>query len=364
MKKKSLFVAALAALTMATSCSQDEQQSVNTGRAISFNAALDVTRGADMVTKNLEDNGFWAVALGNKDGGDDIYFNEKFTKEGTSWVSKDKHFWPEYDLKFYAHAPEAATNGFTADKKNITGFTVNKDITKQIDLVAGYAVGNKTNNSTKGVELSLSHALSKISLKVKGTNTAYKCVIKSASIGNLSNTGEFNIETAEWTKQGGKDVYTQSWVGSPITIDGLQGTKDLTIDGGLKLMPQNITAWNFKKDKITSTMDGTYICMYIVLTTKAGAAVFEGNTYVPVPALAWTANKHYIYTVDFTDGFGYRGGVDKPSEPTNPNPPIDPGTDPDKPVIDTKNPIKFINVQVKEWNNQQQSDISGKTEDK
>ena len=101
--------------------------------------------------------------------------------------------------------------------------------------------------------------------------------------------------------------------------------------------------------------------MYIVLTKATGAAVFEGNAYVPVPNATWAANKHYIYTVDFTDGFGYRGGVDKPTDPTDPNPPVKPGTDPDQPVIDTKNPIKFINVEVKNWE-EQETDISGKTD--
>ena len=360
MKKKSLFLAALAALTMATSCSQDEQQSVNRGHAISFNAALDVTRVTDLTTEGLKTSGFWATAVNDTHG--TLFENQQFKFVDPVWVSDDKYFWQDYDLKFYAYAPEAKANGFSVDKANLTGFTVKKAVADQIDLVSGHAIG-KAADAAKGVEMKLTHALSKITLNVKGTNKAYKCVIKSVSIGNLKNMGNFNIENSSWSNQNGKDVYTYL-LDQDVIVDGTQNTVELTPTGGFKLLPQDITAWNFKTDKISADMNGTYICMYIVLTSQGGSEQFKGNTYLPVPNLTWAPNKNYIYTVDFTNGFGYKGGVTDPGDPSKPNPDPKPGVDPDDPVLDTKNPIKFIDVKVTDWEDATQPDISGKTEDK
>lgn len=332
MKKKGLFFVALAALTMATSCSHDEQQSVNNGRAISFNAALDVTRANDFDTDNLD--AFWATAIGNSG----TYFAEKFTKQGSSWESARKYFWPDYELKFYAYAPEAKSNGFTvANNTTIKDFTVKDKATNQVDLIVGYASGDKTTYPDGGVPLTLTHALSKVKLQVKGTNTGYKCVIKNVFFGNLQNSGAFDIAKKEWSNQTGKASYKQT-LANTITVDGTQNTKVLTVDGSFKLLPQSLVEWDRNSEEIAKTTS-PYIGMLVKITTVAGASVHDGPIYVPVKAKTWEPNTEYTYTIDFSDGFGY--------------------SEKGKPIIDSSKPIRFVNVEVSKWTEETVDDIKG-----
>ena len=363
MKKKSLFLAALAALTMATSCSQDEQQSVNKGHAISFNAALDVTRGLDVTTGTLDD--FWVNAANEKDM-DVVHFrNLQFTKlskkDVNKWVSASPKYWPDYKVKFHAYAPEATKNGFTVDKGRINAFTVKEKVGDQVDLIAGFVSGSKQTCEKDGVTgLELSHALSKIVFKAKGKNDQYRCEIHGIGIGNVHNKGNYDIERNEWTISQNSNVNYYHKLDKPIVIDEADGVAELTPDGGFKLIPQEITPWK-KKHGIHQKLKEAFLYMYVVLTKNEDkTTAFRGFAYIPMPDTSWEVNKEYTYTIDLSKGWGFKGGIKQPDNPDatgpdapNPDKPAVPdkegGEKPDIPVVVTGKPIEFVNVSVKDW---------------
>lgn len=371
MKKKSLFLAALAALTMATSCSQDEQQSVNKGHPISFNAALDVTRVDDVTTKTLEN--FWVNAINEKSPDTVLFRNLQFSKksEEDRWVSKDSKFWPEYKVKFYAYAPEAAKNGFTVDKGRIHDFTVNDSVGKQVDLITGSVSGSKQDNAKTGVaKLELSHALSKIVFKAKGKNDQYRCEIQGIGIGNVHDKGSYDIESKQWSITQNNHNYFYHKFEKPIVIDKADSVANLTPRGGFKLIPQTITPWDKKTQKISKGLEATFICMFVVVK-EGDKTTFRGFAYIPMPKISWVANKEYVYTIDLSKGLGVRGGIKQPDNPDDttgpdaPNPdkpvPDKPGPDrPDRPVVLISDPISFVSVTVSDWENTNE-EVSGET---
>lgn len=375
MKKKNFFLAAMAVLTMATSCSQDEQQSVNKGHAISFNAALDVTRGNDMTTKKLDD--FWVNAANEKDLTDVLFRNLQFTKiskDENRWVSTPPKYWPTNKVvKFYAYAPEAAKNGFSIDRDNmgkINDFTVKEKVDDQIDLIAGSTSGNETANATSGVtNLLLHHALSKITFKVKGKPNGYSCKIERIGLGNVQNSGAYKIDKKTWEIKQTDEVVNYFHKVNTLITKASDEAKELGPDGGLKLLPQTLTPWDKKKEAIHQKLKQAFIYMYVTATdsTDNNKVIFKGFAYLPIPNIAWEANKEYIYTIDLSKGVGYGGGI-KPWDPKDPDPdpdkpvPVDPGTaKPDQPVLTTKHPIIFVDVSVSEWTdkkNQQSISVS------
>ena len=385
MKKKSLFLAALAALTMATSCSQDEQQSVNKGHAIRFNAVLDVTRGADMTTGALEK--FWVNAV-DAEAKEEIFSNLAFIKTDRYWASEQKKCWPGKveKINFYAYSPEVtAGDKIKVAGSKISNFTVKGAPADQIDLVTGYALGDRKAHEKTGImSLPFTHALSKITFSVKGCHEVFKCKIYGIGIGNVKDQGDYdmaptdkdqNILTGKWERQDGNASYFYDFSKKEVIItDNNADPESISPVGGFKLLPQALTPWT-KKDGISKKLKETFIYMKIVITKsdEDNKVVFDGYAYIPIPNKAWEPNKEYAYTIDLSKGWGYRGGVESGGEEGDKEGgkgpiPDSPGTgDPNKPIIDLNDHlIKFAEVSISEWhsdeNPQKVVEVSGETE--
>ena len=327
MKKKSLFLAALAVLAMATSCSKDEQQAVSENYAISFNPALDVTRGTDINLGNLRE--FFVTAT--RQTTQNVEFSDvKFIKDGTSWVSTPKQKWTTDDeMDFYAYTPYL--NGITVDKSIIKDFKVEQGVSSQIDLVTGHASGSKQKNGSSGISLPLTHALSKISIQVKGGNKDYTFVVGAAGISNLYNVGTYDIAKNEWSNyHSSLKLYGAKITPSPITVNDKDDIQKITSPDGLKLIPQKMDAWDAKTG-INQTGKFAYVWISIrAIKNKDKSVIHDGPAYLPIPAVDWKPNKEYVYTIDLSKGCGY---TDKP-----------------KPIIeDDDEYIKFVDVTVKDW---------------
>lgn len=328
MKKKSLFLAALAVLAMATSCSKDEQQAVNENYAISFNPALDVTRVADINSGNLKE--FFVTAV--HQATQDVYFPDvKFTKDkdGASWMSNPKQKWANDELDFYAYTPYL--NGITVDKSIIKDFKAEQRVSSQIDLVTGHASGSKQKNGSSGISLPLTHALSKISIQVKGGNKDYTFVVGAAGISNLYNVGTYDIAKNEWSNyHSSLMLYGAKITPSPITVNDKDDIQKITPPDGLKLIPQKMDAWDAKTG-INQTGKFAYVWISIrAIKNKDKSVIHDGAAYLPIPAVDWKPNKEYVYTIDLSKGCGY---TKKP-----------------EPIIKNDDEyIKFVDVTVKDW---------------
>lgn len=185
-KKFVMGIAAMAALTL-VSCSSDDLDSFSDNssknEAISFDGylgrsavAVNGTRGSVLdkpALQKLTDGAFGVFGNYSKEGatdgyGENLFKNQKVTYSDPNWTYSPYKYWlPEGHIDFLAYAPyDAKYNGNTAltDKSKI-GFTVDKDIAKQKDLLWANAAGKK--QSDKTVTFTFNHALSRLGYTVK-----------------------------------------------------------------------------------------------------------------------------------------------------------------------------------------------------
>lgn len=342
MKKQIMFMA-MAAMLIA-SCSSDDVVSTNTGRAIDFRTSVG-TRGAETTTANIDK--FWVTAI---DGAGANYFSkQEYKKEGEFFTSKPLYYWPVGTLNFFAYSPSETDLGATVtinkDTKTLADFSPAAKIADQKDFVTATASGTRVDNETKGVKLTFAHQLSQIEIKAKNTNTGYIYKVVGVRIGKPVSKGTFTFSTNTWSlTTTEKANYAVEYTTDPRT---LTADTDTTMMGAANdnamLLPQQLTAWDFKTDQ-TNTKNGAYIALKIQITTKDGARVYPAKGDYDWAAVAintnWEAGKKYVYTLDFSNG---AGKVD-PEKPK----PVDP-TDPFKPGEDILGkPIKFT-VTVTPW---------------
>ena len=185
-KKFFMGIAAMAALTL-VSCSSDDLDSLSDNssknEAISFDGylgrsavAVNGTRGSvldkDALQKLPETAGAFGV-FGNysKEGategyGQNLFKNQKVFYSNSEWTYTPYKYWlPEGHIDFLAYAPYDATKTALTDSKSKIGFTVDKEIAKQKDLLWANAAGQTQAN--KPVTFTFNHALSRLGYTVK-----------------------------------------------------------------------------------------------------------------------------------------------------------------------------------------------------
>lgn len=185
-KKFFMGIAAMAALTL-VSCSSDDLNSLSDNSsknvAISFDGylgrstvAVNGSRGSvlDMPALQKLTNGAFGV-FGNysKEGatdgyGDNLFKNQPVTYSGSKWTYSPYKYWlPEGHIDFLAYAPYDKNTTLT-DTKSKIGFTVEKDIAKQKDLL--WANAPSQTQANKPVTFTFNHALSRLGYTVKLKN--------------------------------------------------------------------------------------------------------------------------------------------------------------------------------------------------
>ena len=165
---RKLFFAAMAATALA-SCTNDDLVEVNHGEGIAFRASLDkaLTRGTTTNLQNL--NAFKVTAFGQDEANN--YFTDMpvtSDDQGKNWKTGATYYWPGFDLKFFAYAPQDLENvSISKNAQTITDFAPVQTVKSQKDLLVSYNTGNKNNNEANGVAMNFKHALSQIEVKAK-----------------------------------------------------------------------------------------------------------------------------------------------------------------------------------------------------
>lgn len=349
MKSKYLVVA-LSAVAL-TACNNDEVMEVNQGRGISFQVATEASTRATATTTNSISKfkvwGFTGTPVQTLMNGIEV------SKSGTEWSYGDVIFWPETDVDFYSVSPSENIEGtvnITKDAKQITGFTVNADQSKQIDLL--YAVNkgeNKEDHETTAVHINFRHALSQIIFKAKNTNNNLKVMINDVKVANVVKGGDFTYpesttpnNTISATTQGTWQLLSGTGstetFGAGITEKTLNGKTDPAVDlttvgtdnnytGALFLMPQELKPWNNLADK-TNQNGGSYFmvnCKIYSIASNDEVLLWPSKdeyAYVAIPtrSIIWEQGKKYIYTFIFGEGGGYVPPTDPDPEPGDPEP--------------------------------------------
>lgn len=322
MIRKQIFCVALASLTMATSCSQDNllSPSKSSENEISFHASMGLkSRATETTIKNL--GSFYVSAFKDKKEGEtdvkNYMTNVKYssTDEGSTWKNEGgTYFWPAEDaLNFYAYAPEkpgsAGTMNLSESAQQFTDFSPNTSAEEQKDFVYTSTAGSYAANKADGVSLTFKHALSWIDIKAKNSNKAYTIKITDVKLGNIINKGTFTFpkagessSEASWTTSSentDKAAYTTTVTSTTLAEDG---TVSAQLGGNFMVIPQTL-------NKQSQASSGTYIAAKVTVQMQGSQKYAEdkwvyvgiGGTNTPT---SWAKGTHYTYTLDFSNGLG------------------------------------------------------------
>ena len=338
MKSKYLAVALSAvALAVALSavalvaCNNEDVLEVNQGRGISFQVATEAsTRAQATTTQTITEFKVWGFT-DNK-----ILMNGlEVSKDGNDWTYDGTIFWPATDVDFYSVSPADVTGvNITNSSQKITGFTVNTDQSKQVDLL--YAVN-------KG-EKKADHA-SQIVFKAKNTNENLKVIVKGVKIANIKKAGDFTYPTQATTTQNTKEdgtivattqgtwsnittaeKFSAGMDAAGVTLDGVVSTaKDLSnATGALFMIPQALTPWDPSTEGCNKSNNVYFLLNCQILSgTEKNIQVWPSDAEedyaeiaVPAETLTWEQGKKYVYTFIFGEGAGYEPGENPNPDPT------------------------------------------------
>lgn len=177
------------------------------------------------------------------------YFsNVEYTKDGDYFVSdeENEYYWPGSGTLNFVSVANIPSNGFTAKmeegNKTIQSFsyTVSTDATKQNDIMV--ATTSAGGNSNTSVPLTFNHIMSAVSVKL-GSLPSSDITIKSLKIKNIYNSGNYNISSGSWERNGTKDDYTVFTENGDSEFTLNNAATGSTINGGnytLMLLPQQL----------------------------------------------------------------------------------------------------------------------------
>ena len=368
--------------TVVASCSQDDiVNMVTQERPISFQSDI-TSRARATTTANLNEIWVYAETQGEDGVESEVTISgDTFYKDEASqmFISAKDYYWPKTGTvnffalnltpeimgEIYNELPEGYANepfDASLETKPETFFTVVNseqlllynygtpgDVNKQSDIVIATASGTKEKDEKTGLTLNFNHALSQIVIKAKCIrNDGYEVTACNTAVAGVAETGTLSVKSSgmEWGmryRSGGMMCYS-------IGLDKkLDSSSKIINDTPYMLIPDNLQAWDVKNDK-TNTDKLAYLVLNVKITKdgkqvypdqenwtddEIAARIYSGEYgRVAIPfEINWESGKKYIYTVDFSDGFGYY----LPSDPTKPGEPI------------LGNPIKISSVEVEEW---------------
>lgn len=341
-----------------TSCTSDIEVDKNVdpaGNAITFATSVGHTTRAEETTQDNLGN-FAVVARGMHHDGIlyDTYLIGSSTggdiarREGTSntWKLDHSVYWPATLNKvlFYAYTAlnkddgnvtnvlgdevnedevngDGVTFGFNGNNPYIDNFkplkakapdnnNIQADGTGQKDLLVAYTAQEKSKSETN-VTLNFKHALTQVSIKAKQDgklDSDHRIVrIKGAWIVNAAKSGKLTATaTQEGTGQDTKYTYTDSWAptGSDtygsVWKDVVQlnqtTSSDLLRNISLMLIPQDLTAWDYKNDKANANK-GAYILLLCRVELLHDGSTHEGADLGDI-GIEGTQHLHQLFPVN------------------------------------------------------------------
>ena len=327
MKKNLLFMSGLVAMLL-SSCDQDITNVINlpggqdtttpaAQKEVSFTASMDGmnTRAVETTIANL---GSFKVSALDNNPSYTFMKDVKYTSSdnGQSWVTDaGKFYWPASDANryhyFYAYSPDVPGKegkiNILQNYPSLDDFVPNETAASQKDFVYATTKGNYKNDSDSPVNLVFKHALTEISINAKNANAGYTVKITGVQLGNIVSKATFKFPALwsstpeEWygfTNAPKKD-YTTTWT-APVTLTSEASSLDAA-NVPFMLIPQQLTA-----NKENPAL-GNYIAAKITVV-KDNQTIFNGWSYVAIDT-TWEMGKHYVYTLDFSNGLGKNYGA-------------------------------------------------------
>ena len=305
-KLRFLYLAGVAALMVASSCS--EEQMVMGGlsdSSIHLHPHITGSPSSRAVETGLANFGSFKVTAFQNDLANYME-NVTYTKADGAWSTNEGNFfWPNKgDLYFYAYAPDApGTSGsyeITSSSQKFTNFSPCASAAEQKDFIYAYAKGNLKGNGTDGMDITFKHALSEITVAAKNENTNYTIEVSGVKIGNIKNKGTFTFPScdgdgndASWITTEDKADYEITW-STPVTLGPELSSLDVS-NVPFMLIPQEMQP----KDK---AIDGTYFAL-LIKAKNGNKIMYDDWAYIAIDK-DWQMGKRYDFTFDFTSGAG------------------------------------------------------------
>lgn len=339
----------MAALAL-TSCSNDEEDAVQTLSPIGFRAVtanskmgrLTLMDGAELKKHSFEvyaftskeHKPFMGHPLGdNSPAGFSTGVKMKF--ENGNWTyakPAEQAFWPIEALNFYAFYPESVPSiGYTvevaSDQKQKVTYAVPTAIDKQVDIL--YAMAKEVTHKTSSgkVNLHFKHALSLVEFKAKTQLESMKVEIKDMKLHVYSHMGTMTLPEKEgaaptWEVLPKTPTLNGNNLSFQQPVENIGNGEAVNLFQRLYL-PQDLKAWDTQKHTIeqVNIMAGedahtpeadkeSYLS--ILCKIKQNGVYLWGSDeeytrlFVPFGA-TWEPGKHYVYTLVFGGGYNETG---------------------------------------------------------
>lgn len=309
-KLRFLYLAEVAALMVASSCS-DEQTvmgglSDNSIRLHPHVLKSATSRAVETTKDNLES--FKVTTF--QDGLSNYMENITFAQFSGYWGSDEgTYFWPlKGALNFYAYAPEnpGATGTLTLDcnKQVLENFSPYPDAAAQKDFIYACNRGSLEANASSGLSMDFKHALSEITVSAKNESPYYTVGVSSVKIGNVRNKGTFTFPSINGVSKEG--VWKLSDSSDDITSYGNLWTKETVLNNTASVLDENNCSFMLlpqKLEKADKASDKSYIALKLNVNTTGGQNLYNDWAYLGIDT-DWKMGEHYNYTLDFTNGAG------------------------------------------------------------
>lgn len=288
MKKKSIFLAALAATAMLTGCSNDETTQVaQNGRAIQFDGFVNKSTRADLTTDNIESFQVWGLMSNDEQNGTPFIGTTVTKGESGDWTYSPLVYWSQgYKYSFVAIAP-ASDDSWSFSAPSTVGqwgtidFTNNGETDLIYALDGTYATTPLATSQGQTISLTFNHLLSRVKFVFKNSmEDDSKLTISDVTIkaGNKAATATLG-QTSTWAID----------AGTPAT--------DLVFGetGAISVNSNDETA-----AKYMIPLDGqTYTATFTVKREHSGITDTYSHT-VTLPSITWQQGYSYALTAELT----------------------------------------------------------------
>lgn len=317
--KKNLLVGFVAAMTLASCTTNDEVLDAAAQTPMEFSSFVNKTTKAPLDLGGLQSAGFSVWGYKQKTVADvstfiEVFQNTPLTYAESKWsYSTPTRYWDKtciYD--FYAYAPTSVEAGIISPAAGgvatlkVPSFTVSNqpvNYSSHTDLLIADRIKGYNDYTSKAVEFTFRHALTKLSIGFTTSLIDQTVLLKTATlkgvINNRQYTHSFTTEgenkiTGVWTAVE-KNTETELEVASSmdevkvdfpkqITTDVTLGSTNTKVFTDLLMIPQEASGDNKKSLFIEYTINGELFTNTIDLSLNEG----------------WNANQNIIYNINIS----------------------------------------------------------------
>ncbi len=255
----------LGSVLMFTACSQDMSlpDIEEAGEPIAFRTSLPALSSRTQIVTEENIPYFHVTAfdpsnpdlIAQNNGFLTEYFkNERIeVKNGVDRIYSENCIWPKpgyesHNLTFFAYYPALNNNIKPINGTTVTGgtmnvdykmkeFSVNSDISKQVDFVTANAIGSMAENLFSGVSLPFRHQLSRVEVKAYSAHKSCNIEIAGVRLGSVYKGGTFDFVGNSWSDLSDKGIVEYIYgKGDAIVLLAKGAASTSTADGAVSIM--------------------------------------------------------------------------------------------------------------------------------